>query len=95
MPPLPDREIDDRLRAYPGWERIGDDIVRTFELPTFLEAIAFVNRIAAIAERSDHHPALDIRYRRVRVGLTTHDEGGISPLDFQVAAAIDGACSPS
>ena len=93
MPPLPDREIDDRLRARQGWERIGDDIVRTFELPTFLEAIAFVNRIATIAERSDHHPDLDIRYRRVRVGLTTHDEGGISPLDFEVAAEIDETCS--
>ena len=95
MPPLPAHEIDDRLRARPGWERIGDDIVRTFELPTFLQAIAFVNRIAAIAERSDHHPDLDIRYRRVRVGLTTHDEGGISPLDFEVAAAIDQALSES
>lgn len=95
MPPLPDHEIDDRLRAQPGWERIGDDIVRTFEFPTFLEAIAFVNRVAAVAEHADHHPDLDIRYRRVRVGLTTHDEGGISPLDFEVAAAIDAAVTAS
>ena len=89
MSKLPDDEIAERLAALLGWEREGDEIVRTFELPTFPEAIAFVDRIAIEAEAADHHPDLDIRWRTVRVALTTHDEDGISERDFTLAATID------
>ena len=91
MPPLPDDSINQRLEALPGWSRDGDEIVKTYELPSFPEAIAFVTRVADLAERANHHPDLDIRYRKVRVALSTHDEGGITDKDFALAAEIEAA----
>jgi len=87
---LDDDQISTRLSTLPGWERVGDEIVKTFELPTFPDAIAFVGRIAERAEAADHHPDLDIRYRKVRVALSTHDAGGLTELDFDLAAEIEG-----
>ena len=69
-------ELAAALAALPGWERAGDEIVRTFECASFPDAIAFVVRIGFFAERADHHPDLDIRWRKVRAALTTHDAGG-------------------
>ncbi len=88
MSSLPDAAITERLAALSGWTREGDEIVKTFELPSFPEAIAFVDRIAVEAEAADHHPDLDIRYRKVRVALTTHDQGGITDNDFALATKI-------
>jgi 4a-hydroxytetrahydrobiopterin dehydratase len=91
----PERLDDDvvaaRVSALTGWERAGDAIVKTFELPTFPDAIAFVTRIADRAEAANHHPDIDIRYRKVRVALSTHDAGGLTDLDFDVASQIE-AC---
>ncbi|MEP6623529.1 MAG: 4a-hydroxytetrahydrobiopterin dehydratase [Acidimicrobiia bacterium] len=87
---LEDAEIAGRMAEVPEWERMGDEIVRTFECPDFASAIAFVVRIGFLAEAKDHHPDLDIRWRRVRAALTTHDLGGLSDWDFELAAAIDG-----
>ena len=86
---LPDDRIAQRLSALDGWAREGDEIVKTFELPTFPDAIAFVTRVADRAEAADHHPDLDIRYRKVRVALSTHDAGGLTDLDFDLAAEIE------
>ena len=86
---LDDDRIAARLATLTGWERDGDEIVKTFELPTFPDAIAFVTRIADLAEQANHHPDLDIRYRKVRVALSTHDEGGITDKDFALAAQIE------
>ncbi len=91
MPALPDDEIEDRLTGLDGWNRDGDEIVRTYELPSFPDAIDFVTRAAALAEAADHHPDIDIRYRKVRIALTTHDQGGITDKDFALAAQIDAA----
>ncbi len=82
-------EIDAHLLARSGWVCEGDEIVRTYELASFADAIAFVVRIGFLAEAKDHHPDLDIRWRSVRVALTTHDLGGLSDWDFELAAAID------
>ncbi len=82
-------DIAGRMAELPDWELVGDEIVRTFECPDFASAIAFVVRIGFLAEAKDHHPDLDIRWRRVRAALTTHDLGGLSDWDFEVAAAID------
>jgi 4a-hydroxytetrahydrobiopterin dehydratase len=87
---LDDDKIAARLATLTGWERQGDEIVKTFELPTFPDAIAFVTRIAERAEAANHHPDLDIRYRKVRVALSTHDAGGLSDLDFDLATEIEG-----
>jgi 4a-hydroxytetrahydrobiopterin dehydratase len=82
-------EVDARLARRPGWERVGDEIVRVYELESFRAVIGLVGRIADAAEAADHHPDLDIRYRRLRVALSTHSEGGISALDFVLAGEID------
>ena len=91
MAKLTDDEAREALAGLAEWTREGDEIVRTFELPSFLEVIAFVGRIAALAEAADHHPDLDIRYRRLRVALTTHDSGGLTRLDIDLARRIDAA----
>jgi 4a-hydroxytetrahydrobiopterin dehydratase len=83
---------DDEIRAAlrPGWElKPGPQIEKTFELPTFPEAVAFVDRIAERAEAANHHPDLDIRYRTVRVALSTHDEGGVTRKDLDLADAVE------
>jgi 4a-hydroxytetrahydrobiopterin dehydratase len=89
MPALPDDTITERLATMPGWAREGDEIVKTFEFPSFTEAIFFVDRMADEAEAANHHPDIDIRYRKVRVALTTHDEGGITDKDFALAGEIE------
>jgi 4a-hydroxytetrahydrobiopterin dehydratase len=89
MPALPDAQIAELLGARPGWERRDDEIVKTFELPSFPAAIAFVARIAERAEAANHHPDLDIRYRKVTVVLSTHDAGGITAKDFTLADEIE------
>jgi 4a-hydroxytetrahydrobiopterin dehydratase len=68
-----------------GWEERDDALVREFELPSFPAAIAFVDRLAELAESEDHHPDIDIRYRRVSVRWTTHSEGGITEKDRKMA----------
>ena len=90
MPTLTDAEITAGLAALPGWAREGDEIVKTFDCGTFAAAIAFVVRIGFFAERADHHPDLDVRWKRVRVALTTHDAGGLTSNDLDLAREIEG-----
>jgi 4a-hydroxytetrahydrobiopterin dehydratase len=89
MPPLADAEIATALAALPGWARAGDEIVRTFECASFPAAIAFVVQIGFLAEQADHHPDLDIRWRTVKVALSTHSDGGLTNRDFDLATEIE------
>jgi 4a-hydroxytetrahydrobiopterin dehydratase len=91
---LSDDQVRAGLERLPGWSREGDAIVKTYELPAFLAAIDFVQRIATLAERADHHPDLDIRYRRVRVALSTHDAGGLTEKDLALAREIEAVAEP-
>ena len=91
--PVEEDQIAGHLATLPGWERRGDEISKSFELPTFPEAIAFVARVADRAEAANHHPDIDIRWRTVRLALTTHDAGGLTALDFDLAAEIE-SCLP-
>jgi 4a-hydroxytetrahydrobiopterin dehydratase len=91
MAKLSDADVDRSLAGLPAWSRDGDEIKASFELPSFPDAIAFVVRIGFLAEKANHHPDLDIRWRTVHVALTTHDQGGITDKDFELARAIDGA----
>ena len=77
------------LRAAPGWERAGAEIRRVYRFADFREALAFVNRVGALAEAAGHHPDIDIRYNTVTLALTTHDAGGLSAKDFDLVRAID------
>jgi 4a-hydroxytetrahydrobiopterin dehydratase len=88
---LSDLEIRTGLDQLDGWTRDGPVIRKTYTLDSFAEAIAFVNRIAELAERADHHPDIDIRYDRVGCALSTHSAGGLTRKDFDLARQIDAA----
>ncbi|HEX6310613.1 MAG TPA: 4a-hydroxytetrahydrobiopterin dehydratase [Acidimicrobiia bacterium] len=89
MPVLSDDEVANGLGSLPGWSRAGDAIEKTFELPSFPDAVAFVTRVGFLAEAADHHPDLDVRWRKVRVSLSTHSEGGITTKDLSLAGEIE------
>ena len=95
MPPLSDDEVRTGLAKLPGWERRDDEIEKVFQLPSFPDAIAFVTRIGFLAEKANHHPDLDIRWRKVRVALSTHSEGGITEKDFALAGEIEAVAGGS
>ncbi len=86
---LSDAEVRTALAELPGWALVAGEITKTFNLPSFPEAIALVNGAAEAAEEHGHHPDIDIRYTRVRFGLTTHDAGGVTALDLAMAHAIE------
>lgn len=87
-------DIVRRLQELPDWHRSENAIVRTLRLASFADAIALVVRIAALAEAADHHPDIDIRFRTIRLTLTTHDEGGLTDRDFSLARQIEQAAAP-
>lgn len=91
MAPLSDAKVRDGLARLPGWVRDGDSIRREYELASFRAVIDAVVRIADAAEAANHHPDLDIRYRTLRVVLSTHSEGGITAKDLALAAEVDRA----
>jgi 4a-hydroxytetrahydrobiopterin dehydratase len=68
------------------WIEADGALERTFELPTFRAAIAFVDRVADLAEEANHHPEIAISYRKVTLRWTTHSEGGITDRDHELAA---------
>ncbi|HZA49639.1 MAG TPA: 4a-hydroxytetrahydrobiopterin dehydratase [Myxococcaceae bacterium] len=91
--PLAADELRRFLEQHPSWREERGVLVREFEFASFMEAIAFVNRVARIAEWYDHHPDIDIRYRRVVLRLTTHDAGGLTFRDPVVAEECEWASS--
>ncbi len=88
--PLSNREIDLALRNLPGWSRQDGGLHRRFRHSGFQDAINFVNDVARIAGEANHYPDIDIRYRNVTLFLTTHDAGGVTPLDLDLAERISG-----
>jgi 4a-hydroxytetrahydrobiopterin dehydratase len=88
-PPLDGRDVLRYLAEVPGWQLDGKKIWREFRLESFVSAIAFVHRVADLAEAEGHHPDLHIHYSRVRVELWTHAIGGLSENDFILAAKIN------
>ena len=89
MKQLEEADIQDRLGRLNGWERKGTWIRKEYRFDDFAGAMAFVNRVAALAEQADHHPDIDIRYDRVLLGLSTHSAGGLTSRDFDLAGRID------
>ena len=86
---LDDEEIEQRLDELGDWEREGDEIQKVFEFDDFNTAIQFVNDVARLAERYDHHPDIDIRWNKVRLALSTHAEGGLTARDFDLAGEVE------
>ena len=87
--PLSDIEIQRHLGRIPGWARKGGTLVKTFHFAAFPDGIAFLARVAEVAEAQQHHPDIDIRYTRVHFQLSTHDAGGITEADFVLAEGIE------
>jgi 4a-hydroxytetrahydrobiopterin dehydratase len=87
---LSDEEIQAALDGLSDWNREGDAVVRTYRLKDFATAMNFVNAVAELAEAARHHPDIDIRYNRVRIALSTHDAGGVTRRDIELAEGIDG-----
>jgi 4a-hydroxytetrahydrobiopterin dehydratase len=77
------------INEVPCWELKGDRIERVIGFDSFLQAIDFVNRLAAVAEERNHHPDIDIRWNKVRLVLSTHSAGGLTDKDFTLARKID------
>lgn len=92
---LDDAAIERGLQRLPGWERRDQEIVKTFEHRNFVEAVAFVNQVAEIAEAEQHHPDIDIRWSRVSRTLSTHSGGGLTETDLDVAGRIEEVAAPA
>ncbi|HUA97365.1 MAG TPA: 4a-hydroxytetrahydrobiopterin dehydratase [Terracidiphilus sp.] len=88
MSPLAAHEIESRLNSLADWRVESGELVRTFQFADFVAALGFVNHVGQLAEQAGHHPDIDIRYNRVRLALVTHDAGGLTAKDFDLAARI-------
>lgn len=82
-------ERTELVAGLAGWDLKGETITKRFEFPGFLDSIAFVTRVAVLAEMADHHPDIDIRWNKVTLALTTHEAGGLTDRDVDLASAID------
>jgi len=86
---MPDAEVDQKLQALPGWRRDGKQLRKEYSFASYMDGIAFVNRVAGLAEKMDHHPDMLVVYRRVTVTTMSHDAGGLTARDLRLAEAID------
>lgn len=89
MEKLSESAVESRLAQFPEWSELNGAIQRTFQFSGFVAAMEFVRKVAAEAERVQHHPDLLIRYNKVTLTLSTHDAGGITEKDFAFAGAVD------
>jgi 4a-hydroxytetrahydrobiopterin dehydratase len=78
-----------RLENLPAWQIEAGELVKTYQFKDFVAALHFVNQIGKAAEDAGHHPDIDIRYNKVRLALVTHDAGGLTEKDFNLASMIE------
>jgi len=86
---LSDEQVKSRLGEVKGWMLEGKEIRKSVKHSDFVHAMGFVNSVALLAEKMNHHPDIDIRWNTVNLALSTHSEGGLTDLDFELAQAID------
>jgi 4a-hydroxytetrahydrobiopterin dehydratase len=86
---LPDLEVTAALDTLAGWTRSGDRIEKSFRFADYYRTMAFVNAVASIAHREDHHPDLEVHYDRCSVVWSTHSAGGITQNDLICAAKVN------
>ena len=91
MPKPSDDEIREALADLPGWSYENGELSKEFKLATFMDAIAFIDRIAEKAEAANHHPDLENHYNRVRVALHTWNENAVTDKDISLAREIESA----
>jgi 4a-hydroxytetrahydrobiopterin dehydratase len=91
QPVLSEPDVHEALSAAngPQWQLIGGKLLKSVICDSFAGALAFVGAVGRLAEDANHHPDIDIRYNRVTLALVTHDSGGITQLDIDLALAID------
>lgn len=89
MPLLSDEQILKELHTIKGWNRSGNEIKKVYELKDFVHAMGFVNSVALLAEKANHHPDIDIRWNKVTLTLSTHSAGGLTEKDFNLAKEIE------
>ncbi len=89
MAKLTQSELEQALHGLPGWTVKDAAIVKSYEHGSFPEAIVFVNAVAHLAELANHHPDIYIRYSKISLSLTTHDEGGVTRKDVNLARRIE------
>jgi 4a-hydroxytetrahydrobiopterin dehydratase len=87
--PLEEAQLNTAAATLPNWKLDNGELVRWTTFADFNQAMEFVNRVAAFAEGANHHPDIDIRYNRVRLALVTHDAGGITQKDIDLARSIE------
>jgi 4a-hydroxytetrahydrobiopterin dehydratase len=92
MGSLTEKEVSAKLVSVPDWQLESGELVRTFLFKDFRASLAFVNKVGDLAEQAGHHPDIDIRYNKVRLALVTHDAGGITEKDFELASKADKLC---
>lgn len=90
-PRLSPEAIEQQRQQIPDWSTDGQKLVCTYQFNDFVGAVQFINRLLPAAEELGHHPDLTIAYNRVGVSVTTHDAGGLTDLDFDLAIAIRAA----
>jgi 4a-hydroxytetrahydrobiopterin dehydratase len=88
-PPMTEADARSQVAALPGWALQGGEISKTFEFKNFYQTMAFANAVAWIANREDHHPDMELSYKRCKVRYSTHSVGGLSENDFICAAKIE------
>lgn len=88
-PPLPDADVHRFLAELPGWQRHANEIVKISQFKNYYETMAFVNAVAWVSHREDHHPDLEVGYNKCKVRYSTHAVGGLSENDFICAAKIE------
>lgn len=86
---LDESQIQDALLTVPSWMLDQGELAKTATFDDFKQAMKFVNHVADLAEEKGHHPDIDIRYNKVRLSLVTHDSGGLTKSDFDLAREID------
>ena len=89
MATLSNAQAKVRLASVPDWRKQGRTITRTYLFKDFPAAVRFVNAVARLAEKAWHHPDIDIRWNKVTLVLTTHDAGGLTKKDFDLAQRFD------
>ena len=89
MAVLSESEIKKRLRDLEGWQLKGKEISKLYAHKDFVDAMAFVNKVAILAEKADHHPDISINYNKVTLSLSTHSQGGVTDNDLNLAKRID------
>ncbi len=88
MTHLDPEQLKQALTTLPGWSLQDGRLQREYKFSNFVAAMGFVNQVAAAAEQAGHHPDIDIRYSTVTLGLVTHDAGGITSRDVEMAARL-------